>query len=99
MAQSSITRTSMRLSRASRLRRLPSARAIARSRKINCHMVEQSGEPFLLPAPSLLLLAAPLNPWDMHSPLCVGRMLNGPLCRKLNTPVRNCREGVAKCPK
>src|SRR5580658_5084764 len=32
MAQSSITRTSMRLSRASRLRRLPSARAIARSR-------------------------------------------------------------------
>ena len=32
IAQSSITSTSMRLSRANRLRRLPSARAIARSR-------------------------------------------------------------------
>ena len=32
MAQSSTTSTSMRLSRASRLRKLPSARAIARSR-------------------------------------------------------------------
>jgi hypothetical protein len=37
-------------------------------------MVEQSGEPFLLP--SLAASRTPRNPWDTRSPLCVGLVLD-----------------------
>jgi len=66
MAQSSITNTSMRLSRVSKLRRLPSARAMARSRNSAAARVYSaecpSRQAFYASAQATKLLPTPVGP-------------------------------------